>query len=368
MKIYTKFIRRLLTLILCCVLFAALAPAQAAIIYNFKDAAGTDPVNLSIDQIQYYHGGDASGANVDGRYVNTEPGITLLADDDQKHAKTLDTLPSARFAFGAWDVPAGSKTLKVRIWDGEAQTAGGKYTALVSKSNPTGQTDDLVFKINYAFIFADPTKPVIYEVVESTTKPLPAGETIGSATIKSQATAHSSGLVIEIGQYEWTVNGEVDSSQTGANLVLSTPQYSLNLGDTYTVSVRYKNLWSKWGPSSDSYTHVVAGGAEGGSTFIFDLKASEADRLVVNSIAVPSQNLSDGTVSLASELAGYINGQAGKVIVTAVYRYDAAAAQGFGITFDAGGQVSAGDDFEIVPGIGYQVYTTEDINVTFAGQ
>jgi len=259
-------------------------------------------------------------------------------------------------------------TLYVRVWHGTVApaTPGNNYYGIASHGVASGATPPVDWTITS--IRADHKADVPY------------APTVGSVSESMVRTGDDLDLrlVVPVNYDNNPSAGDGIREAQSFTLAITYPDgttdtrsgSSIALNDTPAGTYRFRPTATNWYGSTvgDEVAYTTLGGAVGGSVFIFELKGSEADRLVVNSIAVPSNTLSDGTVGMASELAAYINARAGRTVVTAVGHWDAAAAQAVGVTFGAEGQIASGADFGIVPGIGYQVYTTEDINITFSGQ
>jgi len=141
---------------------------------------------------------------------------------------------------------------------------------------------------------------------------------------------------------------------------------------TYYFKVRAKNDFGA-GPWSTpiAWPTLSQVSGEGTAEFTFDLKQVSETKLVVNSITIPTLDLTKPlvvTVSKASDLKSVIDNAAGpdKSVVVAIYKWDPVAGQAVGIAFDAEGEMVEGsNDFDLVPGMGIQVYTTEELNITF---
>jgi len=358
MRFNINLIRRAL-LVLAAFAFALAIPANAVLELTFNQS-------LPINRIQYYWSGDASGANQTGRIINSNKDISFNLADPDYQAKPKTDPPTAVYIFGADEAFPNSTTTKVRVWDVATQTEGGKYTNLVSYSNPAGTGAFMNFNINYSFIYADPTKPNLTKVDETTSKPLPSGDTTGSLKIYSAASAHSSGLAIEIAACEWLVNSEIATGQTSQTLTLSTPTWDLSAGTSYTVQVRYKNLWGDWGPYSDPYTHTIAGTGGAADSLSIGL-IKYPDGFGINSFGVPFSTVYDNgnnPVTNLRQLIDAIN-DAGEGYATTIGFWQ--GQQEVGFTLNESGEVvnrinteQNPEDISIVRGLGYQVSVTAD--------
>lgn len=346
-------------LVLAVFAFVLTVPAYAVLELTFSES-------LPINRIQYYWSGDASGANQTGRIINPDKNISFNLADPDYQAKPKTDPPTAVYIFGADEAYASSTTTKVRVWDVASQTEGGKYTNLSSYTNPAGTGAFQNFNIAYSYIYATPTKPNLTKVDETTSKPLPSGDTTGSLKIYSAASAHSSGLAIEIAECEWVVNAAVATGQTGATLTLSTPTWDLSAGTSYTVKVRYKNLWGEWGPYSDEYTHTVAGTGGAADSLSISL-VKYPDGFGINSFGVPFSTVYDSgnnPVTNLKQLISAINA-AGEGYATTIGFWQGQQEVGFTLN-ETGGVVNKinteqnPEDISIVRGLGYQVSVTAD--------
>lgn len=264
-----------------------------------------------------------------------------------------------------------------------AELNGGALYVRVWKDSPSGDRRGNYYGVASHAVASGATPPVDWTITNIKTDhkaDVPYKPTIGSISESLQRVGEALQLrlVIPISYDSSPAGGDGIRDAQSFSLAITYPDAttdtksgsSITLSDTPAGNYKFRPTATNWYGSTvgDEVPYTTLGMAVGGSTFVFDLKKSEADKLVVNSIATPSKTLTDGSVAVASELAGYINAKAGKTIVTAIGRWDAAAAQAVGVTFGTEGNIASGADFEIVPGIGYQVYTTEDISITLSGQ
>jgi len=109
---------------------------------------------------------------------------------------------------------------------------------------------------------------------------------------------------------------------------------------------------------------VLSGGrvVPGGSgSMTFPLKASATDKLIVNSITIPSglKEATGATVTNASQLINVINAKAGKSVVIVVGKWDRTTGTALGWT-----PAGEGTDFLVTAGEGYQVFVNEDFTLT----
>lgn len=106
--------------------------------------------------------------------------------------------------------------------------------------------------------------------------------------------------------------------------------------------------------------------------FKFNLYPIAQGKIIVNSIAIPSSTLTKPvamTVSRAADLANAINQGAKDKIVRAIYTFDPANNTAIGAVFDTNGSFLSGTNFDITPGIGYQVYLTKEVrDLVFEGK
>jgi hypothetical protein len=351
--------------------YALGGPAYAVLELTLSDDVATE-------RIQWYWGGDARNAATDGRMINPDPMISFDLSDANRQAKPASAAPPTNmYVFGANDSYPNSKKTYVRIWEEDAKTNGSKYTNLHDWDNPTGGIANPSLTINYTKIYDKPARPVIIEVVESITTPLgvsgdvvvASGASSGSVTIKSQGTSHDSGLGVDVVQRQWEVNGAAGPS--GTNLVLDSASYPMDEGTTYTVRVRYQGVNSQWSDYSAPYTYVVGGGMAGPGgpmSIVFNLLSAQTDKLVVNTIFIPSTNLTQPeitTVSVASDLARVVNNVAGANVVAAVSRWNRETGQPEVALFDADGNLISGSpDFSLSLSEAYQIYTSQDVDIT----
>ncbi|MFC1637698.1 fibronectin type III domain-containing protein [Candidatus Margulisiibacteriota bacterium] len=275
----------------------------------------------------------------------------------------------------------------MRIWDGSPRTEGSYYGKskaykAAAGSQPALQYDVTSFKTD--FLAAKPVNaPTIKSVSESNQR---IGDTADVILKLSVSYTYDMGSPkIEATGYDmkyWIGSLADEPDDSDPNRVVSLAGTSFSLPDkdpasgkpfgsgTYYFKVRARN-WFGAGPWSDTKEWTTLSGIIGGAVaFDFNLKPYQEDKIVVNSITVPSLSLSDGSVAYASELAAYINGKAGegKIIVTAISRWDAEAGAPEGLSFNEDGSVSSGVDFTLTPGEGVQVFTTEELNITLQGQ
>lgn len=251
MKNKENLARLVITLLL---LSLVASPARAILTVKFQE-------NLAADRLQYYWNTDANKkANVNGRLINSDKDITLDVANEATQAKTGKDLPSDEFVFGSSAAYPGSLKISLRVWDQVKNTSGGKYTALLTFDNPALSPATANFgPLFYSYIYETPAKPLITKVEETSTITLPGTTPVSSLKIVSVG-QKVQGLDVEVAACEWTVNGEVVSGQTGQTLTIANPQP----GQTYSVSVRYQNLWGTWGEPSAVYTHTFAGAGESG--------------------------------------------------------------------------------------------------------
>jgi hypothetical protein len=100
---------------------------------------------------------------------------------------------------------------------------------------------------------------------------------------------------------------------------------------------------------------AVPGGGKGGSgSFTYDLRAARGDKLVTNTIAVPT-SWSGLPVEKLVELIN-AKSASGKAIVTAIGGWDPDSGESFGWTADGKGKT-----FNLKAGVGYQVYVSEEV-------
>ncbi|MBU0672632.1 MAG: hypothetical protein KJ732_06365 [Candidatus Margulisbacteria bacterium] len=321
---------------------------------------------------------------VDGRLVDEEIPITVSGRTIPLASGGVEKTPGALD-----DISQGTK-LYIRVWQ-DGTIAQGKYYAKSDIKTITWlETDPKVdWPItSWTKYLADVPQGVGVKVNSEALQRTGASLvlTLGIAAIDNgQTEIRSSQLEIS----KSSAFSDVDDP-TGGQKKFSADSASVS-GDYYTAGTYYlrsqkTNYYGSTpgtlltgpvrdisGPGESVVDAVgkyatLGGGIGGGGTFTFDLKATQADKLIVNSIAIPARTLSDGAIYKVSELAAYINGKADKVVVTAISKWDPAAGQAVGVTFDGDGNLVAGaDDFAIDPGVGYQVFTTEDVNITFLG-
>jgi hypothetical protein len=149
-------------------------------------------------------------------------------------------------------------------------------------------------------------------------------------------------------------------------------------GGNYYVRAQAGNNFGPSGWGNPVPFKIPEGGAGGAASFTYNLEPPQGDKLIVNTITVPSLNLtrpSTATVAKASDLANVINAAAAPdKIVAAIYKWesrdgDPKMGNPRGIVLDSAGKVVAGgDDFPLTAGEGIQVYTTKKFTITLEGK
>ncbi len=233
----------------------AVSPALAILTLNLSD-------NVEINQVQYYWGGDASGANVDGRIINSNPATVLDVSDPNRQAKVGSAPPTNRLIFGSASNFPNSQIIRVRIWDGEAQGENGRYTALRNFSNPALSPATSAFDISWSFIRAVPNTPEIFRLAASIIQEIGADD-VSQVTFTSRIPAREDGLAVEIASYTWELeyNGSsIEPPGGNQSLTIATPDFTFSSGDVYRARVRCTNLWGAASEWSDWYAYEVGVG------------------------------------------------------------------------------------------------------------
>jgi len=266
-------------------------------------------------------------------------------------------------------------TLYVRVWkDALSGNRKGNYYGKSSHAVASGTTlpYDWFLTLQTSYKADVPYAPTISSIQEALIR-------VGNSL---EAT-----LTINIG-YDQTggTGGDGIREITGRSLKITYPDgttetkngSSVKITDapqgTYTFQPVATNWYGSTSGTSQNYTTLGLG--VGTLSFTHDLFGARDDLLIVNTIAIPSTNLSKPAaasgVSTATKLAQVINSAAGsgKYIVRAVCYWDPATGTAQSELFDATGNlVSPPDTLTIKPGVGYQVYTTEDLKgIVFEGQ
>lgn len=273
--------------------------------------------------------------------------------------------------------PRSSKSVTIRVWEGSDPAAVigaqgyygyGSYSIGTENAPPAYTTQNIKTELRAA----PPDEPT----VSAGNYNLAWNDGLGQFLVSFTLTAHAgTGWQSEGASYQIRVRKPTDAydpMRTHDGASWNVTETDLNNpyfvgGGTYVAQARAANAFGEtWGPEMTFQIPATAMGA--GAIFNLDLYKYETNKIVVNPIAVPSNTLKDGSVATAYELAAFINGKAGKTIVTAVYLWDASTGTPQGVTFAPDGKLATGSDFSLKPGVGYQVYTTENINITFEGQ
>lgn len=281
------------------------------------------------------------------------------------------------------DTAVNGGNVYVRSWDGTPRTRGSNYGispayAAASGASPANQWTVPKFQAGY---LADVPRntPTINSVSESNVR---VGDTTDVVLSLSIGYSYSPGdppnTIIATGyDVKYWLGTETEPSDTDPNRVVSTGSTSWGLPErdpktgnkfgsgTYNFRVRAKNEFGA-GPWSATRSWPTLTGVGGGGivTLSFSLKAYEANKLVVNSISVPP-NLKDGTgtpITTASKLIARINELARENIVIVLGKWDPET--GNAVRLTPGG---VGNDFDLKPGEGYQLYVTKDYDLTLQG-
>ena len=251
-------------------------------------------------------------------------------------------------------------TLIVRIWkNAPSGNRLGNYYGKTSHGAASGTTlpyDWTIADLKTEYKADVPYKPAIGSISEALQRVgnslklnlgVPISYNESGADGKREVTGLSLAITYPSGKQE-TLSGQSASlSNTEAGTYKFKPAATNWYGTTYGDEISYTTL---------------GGGAGGAASFIFTLNPSIADKLIINSIAVPSVSLAQGPATKASELAAIINTKAEEKVVAAVYRWDKTTGNPVGVAFDASGNImSGGEDFNLVPGEGIQVYTIKEV-------
>ena len=281
--------------------------------------------------------------------------------------QTQYTVAGTRYKYQLSSLDGG--TLHVRVWkDTPSGNHQGNYYGKTSHGVAGGTTlpyDWFISDLRTLYKADVPYKPTIGSITEAMVRvgddlelslTIPVQYDENGPDGKREITGRSLEIVYPDGSKETRDGSSITLNNAPTGTYSFTPIATNWYGSTRGDAVSYTTL------------AMVAGKPV---AFQFDLLKSEADRLIVNPITIPGKDLTSPevtTVEWASQLATVINSAAGKVIVSAVYKWDPATGSPVGINFDKDGKIVTGSDFAIVPGVGYQVYTTENINITFEGQ
>lgn len=281
---------------------------------------------LLTNRIQWYWQGDLNSAKDNGRNISEDPMISFDLRDPNKQAKADARPPVNKYIFGADEAFADSSSTSFRIWSVERQSDNATYTDLITYVNPFGSADSKDYNIAYKYIKANPEKATINQVDEVSSLALPALTTTGKLTVFSNQTARADSMVVERKACQWEVKYTPKNRQernldmaanTGANLVLSTPNYTFNPGDAYKMRVKYQNLWDAWGEWSDEYTHTVGAIAGGGNA---NLPKERTYLFVpgINTFSLPfvvniDRNVPANSIKITRTVAGQADQQIGTI-------------------------------------------------------
>lgn len=223
----------------------------------------TDLVNADSSLIKFTKGGNPLPLYLPGTTtVITDFGITNGSVDD-------NNLPSGRNV--QVDCVVGN-VLSATIWQGTVGY-GGYYGTTTLTMNQANFNDSALTwnwnNFNLAYKAAEPYKPKITQVQETSTFKYDGSPTVSTVTVNSAAGSDSDGLR-PANAYAWKMWAPADPGNPGADVPaapkagatsanLSVPAQEVTAGVTYAFTVQYKNSWgdSEW---SDIKTHTVAGG------------------------------------------------------------------------------------------------------------
>jgi hypothetical protein len=271
------------------------------------------------------------------------------------------------------DSSAPGKTVRARLWSDANKDYYCYWSVGNGWNSDPGPTTIKKGANDWYGAFA-PYKPRIKQFEESTTTPVGGTATFTLNVSGVQGSGSTGKREITETFWKWGTDPALADASTktvqGGSLSLDDTQATQ--GTTLYFQLFHGNWFSSEPVGSNIEPYTVGGGVGGvGGAFNYTLLPAAADKLVINSITIPSNDLTIGAANTASEFAAVLNEAAGedKVIVAAIYKWDAAAGKPVGVTFDTDGKMLAGSvDFDLVPGEGIQVYTTEPLDVTLEGR
>lgn len=298
--------------------------------------------------------------------------------------------------------------LGIRVWRGDPHAQGAffgyttagysvdhnqdEYALQDIRGKATALTDGTqilpVYNVIGAFSinrkYDKPYAPALKDAVESLVRDGVSDKFISRLSLSADYLENQNGIIIPATSYQWQIwkTSDPQNPYTPPDKTLSANIDAPNIerGVEYSFRVGAFNNWFQGGTWSSVGTFTLStpipdqpGQPANPLSFGFTLYGSQNDQIIVNSIAIPSNKLAKPEINLqvnkASDLAGVINRFKGKTIVTAIYKFDPANGTAQGAIFDTNGNLKSGDNFNLAPGIGYQVYTTEKVdNIVFEGQ
>lgn len=297
----------------------------------------------------------------------------------------------------------------IRVWKASPNQKGSYYSAISIFANGAGAaaSGNLSATTNYK---ADaPDKPVITKIEESAVTSYPGAAKSSSLVVSSAQPAATDGIR-EVTSYLWSITPAPSGTvvNTANTLTLAASQLAPNTA--YTFKVKHSNWFGGNDNWSNPVTYSIGAGGVGITTnevtrtivvtnevvrtvtkeitvevtrlvtlesskafgFKFNMYPVAQGKIIVNSIAIPSAKLTKPvsmTVSRAADLANAINQGAKDKVVRAIYTFDAANNTAIGAIFDSNGNFLSGTNFNITPGIGYQVYLSKEVrDLVFEGK
>lgn len=244
------------------------------------------------------------------------------------------------------DMNLNGGSVGARTWKGTPRTAGSFYGKFSYAATPRN---------------IPPTPNNLTDLRATYKADKPNVPTIG--TISESLQRSGSNMNLQLGipvNYNETGSDGYKRETTGFSVVITYPSgsaetrsgSSVTLQNTPAGKYKFKPVAVNWFGSTDGAVvdYETLGVSAGSSEpFVYTLEPYQADKLIVNTIAVPT----GWRGKRASDLAALINGKRGEVI--GIYGWNKSGA-GYGVAYSAAGEKVSGDDFELVPGIGYQVY------------
>jgi len=278
------------------------------------------------------------------------------------------------------DLPLNT-SVYIKAW--KTSPGPGQYYGFYGPANTGSATQTLRWdspKITTKYKAAKPPKPKATAGGFSLSYDANTGRYLPTFTISAvdQSDPNEPGILFETVGYNIAIRKKGDNwdparvfSQKSKTITETDPDNPYFVADGKTEYEVRAQAWNYFGGNTDAdwgesyFFKIPASGGAGGvpTTFTFDLYGAQPNKLMVNSITIPSNNLKSPeeiTVSKASDLAGVINRKAGKNIVRAICRWNTKEAKAEAALFDDKGELTS-IDFEVSPGVGYQLYTTEDL-------
>lgn len=361
---------------------------------------------------------DLNGAAVSDAFVQVIEGSqqTTIKGENYCNGQVLlsSKTNSAGIAFPIAQKVENTANVYLKAWGGSAPAEDLMYgySRVVEVGDSAAMNDyplasDVPIKLNLKA--SKPSTPTI-KVIEESLVRVPGTKDL-KITIKTASAAGSPATEID-SWGSWISFGRVGTHEYGQNAAFSEyikggQTYKFQsvaknvFGETYSSQILYETL-SLEGSSvagvsietiietrlltdevvrtivvTNEVTRIITkevavSGEAKAFGFKFNMYPVAQGKIIVNSIAIPSAKLTKPvsmTVSRAADLANAINQGAKEKVVRAIYAFDAANNSAVGAVFDSNGNFLSGTNFNITPGIGYQVYLSKEVrDLVFEGK